>query len=108
MAEISEQVKVLDGVARYRFGGNAERMGAWARVHSVVGPFRTHTEPQVGGVRRRRRRRPHPLSPSPFRRGGTKGWFNNEARWVDGHLPRLVDVSLLSRLHLQIDDVGRC
>ncbi len=23
--------------------------GAWASVHSVVGPFRTHTEPQVGG-----------------------------------------------------------
>jgi len=24
-------------------------MGAWASVHSVVGPFRTHTEPQMGG-----------------------------------------------------------
>jgi len=43
MAEVSEQVKVLDGVARYRFGGNAERMGAWASVRSVVGPFRSHT-----------------------------------------------------------------
>jgi hypothetical protein len=40
---------VLDGVVRYRFGDNAELMGAWASVHSVVGPFRTHTEPQVGG-----------------------------------------------------------
>ncbi|PYT92291.1 MAG: hypothetical protein DMG36_15715 [Acidobacteria bacterium] len=49
MAEVSEQVKVLDGVVRYRFGDNAELMGAWASVHSVVGPFRTHTEPQVGG-----------------------------------------------------------
>jgi len=49
MAEVSEQVKVLDGVVRYRFGNNAELMGAWASVHSVVGPFRTHTEPQVGG-----------------------------------------------------------
>jgi len=39
----------LDGVVRYRFGNNAELMGAWASVHSVVGPFRTHTEPQVGG-----------------------------------------------------------
>jgi len=38
---------------RYRFGDNAELMGAWASVHSVVGPFRTHTEPQVGGGRRR-------------------------------------------------------
>ena len=49
MAEVSEQVKVLDGVVRYRFGDNAELMGAWASVHSVLGPFRTHTEPQVGG-----------------------------------------------------------
>ena len=49
MAEVSEQVKVLDGVVRYRFGDNAELMGAWASVHSVVGPFRSHTEPQVGG-----------------------------------------------------------
>ena len=43
MAEVSEQVKLLDGVVRYRFGDNAELMGAWASVHSVVGPFRTHT-----------------------------------------------------------------
>ena len=49
MAEVSEQVKVLDGVVRYRFGDNAELTGAWASVHSVLGPFRTHTEPQVGG-----------------------------------------------------------
>ncbi len=49
MAEVSEQVRVLDGVVRYRFGDNAELMGAWASVHSVLGPFRTHTEPQVGG-----------------------------------------------------------
>src|SRR6266576_2088959 len=49
MAEVSEQVKVLDGVVRYRFGNNAELMGAWASVHSVVGPFWTHTKPQVGG-----------------------------------------------------------
>jgi hypothetical protein len=48
MAEISEQVKVLDGVVRYRFGENAELMGAWASAHSVVGPFRSHAEPQVG------------------------------------------------------------
>src|SRR5258707_12291787 len=49
MAEVSHQVKVLDGVVRYRSGDNAELMGAWASVHSVLGPFRTHTEPQVGG-----------------------------------------------------------
>jgi len=72
MAEVSEQVKVLDGVVRYRFGDNAELMGAWASVHSVVGPFRTHRS-RRWVVRRRRRRSPHPLTPSPAGRGGTKG-----------------------------------
>ena len=43
MAEVSEQVKVLDGVVRYRFGDNAELMGAWGSAHSVVGPSRSHT-----------------------------------------------------------------
>ena len=47
-------------------------MGAWASVHSVVGPFRTHTEPQVGGGETPKARSPHPLTPSPFRRGGTQ------------------------------------
>src|SRR2546425_12167383 len=50
MAEVSEQAKVLDGIVRYRFGDNAELMGAWASVHSVVGPFRTHGEPPAGSV----------------------------------------------------------
>jgi hypothetical protein len=56
MAEVSEQVKVLDGVVRYRFGDNAELMGAWASAHSVVGPFRSRTaapaspvDPGAGG-----------------------------------------------------------
>ena len=40
---------MLHGLVRHRFGENAELMGAWASVHSVVGPFRTHAEPQVGG-----------------------------------------------------------
>jgi len=48
MTEISEQVKVADGIVRYRFGDNAELMGACASAHSVVGPFRSHTEPQAG------------------------------------------------------------
>ena len=43
MAEVSEQVKVLDGVVRYRFGDNAELMGAWNSAHSVVGPSRSRT-----------------------------------------------------------------
>jgi hypothetical protein len=49
MAEISEQAKVLDGIVRYRFGDNAELMGAWASAHNVAGPFRSRPEPQVGG-----------------------------------------------------------
>ena len=49
MAEVSEQVKVLDGVVRYRFGDNAELMGAWGSAHSVVGPFRSNGKPQAGG-----------------------------------------------------------
>jgi len=50
MAEVSEQVKVLDGVVRYRFGDNAELMGAWASAHSVVGPFRSRSTPPASPV----------------------------------------------------------
>ena len=39
--EIAGQVKLLDGLVRYRFGDNAELMGAWASARNVVGPFRT-------------------------------------------------------------------
>lgn len=49
MAEVSEQVKVLDGVVRYRFGDNAELMGAWGSVHSVLGPFRSRSSPPDEG-----------------------------------------------------------
>lgn len=49
MAEVSEQVKVLDAIVRYRFGDNAELMGAWASAHNVAGPFRSRTEPAGGG-----------------------------------------------------------
>ena len=49
MAEVSEQVKVLDGIVRYRFGDNAELMGAWASAHSVVGPFRSKSSPPEEG-----------------------------------------------------------
>ena len=45
MTEVSEQVKVLDGIVRYRFGDNAELMGAWASVHNVAGPFRKSSPP---------------------------------------------------------------
>ena len=44
-AEISEQVKVLDGVVRYRFGDNAELMGAWASAHNVISHVRSSSPP---------------------------------------------------------------
>ena len=47
-ALVSVQVKVLDGVVRYRFGDNAELMGAWASAHNVVGPFRSRAAPGSG------------------------------------------------------------
>src|SRR6058998_2141793 len=40
-AEIHEQVRLLDGLVRYRFGDNAELMGAWASARNVLGPFRS-------------------------------------------------------------------
>jgi len=40
LGEISLQVRVLDGLVRYRFGDNGELMGAWATAHNVDGPFR--------------------------------------------------------------------
>ena len=50
--------------------------------------------------------RPHPLSPSPFRRGGTKGWFTNEARWVDGHPPRVLLQRSINRSSKRRRDLG--
>jgi len=44
LTEIGEQVR-LDGLVRYRFGDNAELMGAWASVRDVLGPFRSKSEP---------------------------------------------------------------
>jgi len=49
MAEVSMQLKVLDGVVRYRFGENAELMGAWASAHSIFGP-RVHGQAPAGGA----------------------------------------------------------
>ena len=48
-AEIAEQVKVLDGLVRYRFGENAELMGAWASARNVLGPFKPKDKPEAGG-----------------------------------------------------------
>ena len=47
-AEISEQVKLLDGVVQFRFGDDVQLMGAWASVRNVVGPFK-HREQQPPG-----------------------------------------------------------
>jgi len=48
-AEIARQVRVLDGLMRYRFRANAELMGEWAGVRNVLGPFRSkvQAEPQA-------------------------------------------------------------
>jgi hypothetical protein len=43
-AEISEQVRLLDGVVQFRFGDNPELMGAWASARNVLGPFKPKTE----------------------------------------------------------------
>jgi hypothetical protein len=48
LAEISEQVRVLDGLVRYRFGSNEELMGAWASARNVVGPSRSQKPPEAG------------------------------------------------------------
>jgi len=45
--EIAEQVRLLDGLVRYRFGDNAELMGAWASARNVLGPFRSKAEPEA-------------------------------------------------------------
>jgi hypothetical protein len=87
--EIGEQVRLLDGLVRYRFGNNAEMMGAWLSARNVLGPFKSHAEDKPAGSE----------APGRWRRwrddgrriGGQAGsWFNGGARWVEGHLPRLV------------------
>jgi len=46
--EMGEQVRLLDGLVRYRFGESAELMGAWASARNVLGPFRSQPEPERG------------------------------------------------------------
>jgi len=48
-AEIAEQVHLLDGVVQYRFGDDAELMGAWASARNVLGPFKPKEAPGGGG-----------------------------------------------------------
>ena len=40
-SEIAEQVQLLDGVVQYRFGDDAELMGAWHSARNVAGPVKT-------------------------------------------------------------------
>jgi hypothetical protein len=40
LSEISQQVRVLDALVRYRYGNDGEVMGAWDSARNVVGPFR--------------------------------------------------------------------
>lgn len=47
--EIKKQVRALDGMVRYRFGDNAELIGAWRSARNVLGPFKTKSEPEAGG-----------------------------------------------------------
>jgi len=39
----------LDGMVRYRFGDNAEMMGAWRSAPNVLGPLKTKNEAEAGG-----------------------------------------------------------
>ena len=48
VTEIGEQVRLLDGLVRYRFGNNIELMGAWGSARNVAGPLRSKPEPEVG------------------------------------------------------------
>lgn len=45
---IGRQLRLLDKVVRYRFGDNAELMGAWESARNVAGPFKAKNEPQSG------------------------------------------------------------
>lgn len=44
---IKKQIRALDGMVRYRFGDNAELMGAWRSARDVLGPFKTKSEPKA-------------------------------------------------------------
>ena len=47
VSEIGDQVRLLDGLVRYRFGNNVELMGAWASARNVAGPFKSTPKPEV-------------------------------------------------------------
>jgi len=41
---------LLDGLVRYRFGDNAELMGAWASARNVGDPVRPKAAPQANAT----------------------------------------------------------
>ena len=45
--EIDEQIRLLDGLVRYRFGDNAELMGAWISARNEVGSSKSHIQPNT-------------------------------------------------------------
>jgi hypothetical protein len=50
--EITERVRMLDGLVRYRFGDNPALMEGWASARDVLGPFRSKVQqqqPEAGG-----------------------------------------------------------
>jgi len=50
--EITERVRMLDGLVGYRFGDNPALMEGWASARDVLGPFRSKVqqqEPEAGG-----------------------------------------------------------
>jgi hypothetical protein len=51
-AQVAMQMRLLDGLVRYRFGDNAELMGAWASARNVHGPLGSRGDAVApGGVR---------------------------------------------------------
>src|SRR5947208_7451593 len=48
-AEISEQLRLLDKIVRYRLGDNSELMGAWDSARNVAGPSPVKNAPVAGG-----------------------------------------------------------
>ena len=48
MHAITAQIRVLDGLVRFRFGDQPELMAGWASARNVLGPFKTKNEPEAG------------------------------------------------------------
>src|SRR5206468_20711 len=48
-SEILDQVRMLDGLVRYRFGDNPELMAAWNSARNVLWPLRSKVTPLPPG-----------------------------------------------------------